>query len=81
MNEDIITFKNLFTWNLQMLKFARKSVVSIATIKCTSNARFTSDMAFDSAAPVKTCSTIGGMDKNSEKRLERKAKGKEEEKK
>lgn len=66
---DLINFRNRFTWCLPMLKGARKSVASIAFIewttifvaftKWTSDTRLASDMDFDVPSPVETDFMIG----------------------
>lgn len=56
-----------------MLKCTRKFVVSTASIKWTSDARLTSETAFETAAPVKRFSMIGGYaKKRTKKEMEKK---------
>lgn len=51
-----------------MLKCAWNFVVSIASKKRTSKARFTLNRAPDEAAPVELCQMIGGCEKERTKR-------------
>lgn len=60
-----------------MFKNALKSVVSIASEKETSTTRQTTEMVFDAAFPVKTCSMIDGYGWEGKKGMENKGKGKE----